>query len=79
MSSSCNKDENQCYTYFRIVGNFDPDEISLKLGLHPYDSWKAEDKNKFGREYVLASYTNRKKLNEIFKNFKAENKAHAEI
>jgi len=34
---------------------------------------------KFGRECVLVSYTNRKKFNEIFKNYKPENKAHAEL
>ena len=34
---------------------------------------------KLGRECVLASYTNRKKVNEIIKNYKPENKAHAEI
>ena len=26
---------NECYTYFRIVGDFDPDEISGILGLTP--------------------------------------------
>lgn len=56
MESLCKKEENQCYTYFRIVGNFDPDEISGKLGLHPYDSWKAVDKNKFGRVYGFSAW-----------------------
>ncbi len=56
MESLCKKDENQCYTYFRIVGNFEPDEISRKLGLQPYDSWKSEDKNKFGREYGFSAW-----------------------
>ena len=32
MNSSSEKEENRCYTYFRIVGDFNPDEISLKLG-----------------------------------------------
>lgn len=56
MSSSCEKDENQCYTYFRIVGDFDPNEISQKLGLQPFNSWKAKDKNKFGKEYGFSAW-----------------------
>lgn len=56
MELPCKKEENQCYTYFRIVGNFDPDTISSKLGLQPYDSWKADDKNKFGREYGFSAW-----------------------
>lgn len=56
MRSSCEKDENQCYTYFRVVGDFDPDEISKKLGLQPFKSWKANDKNKFGEEYGFSAW-----------------------
>lgn len=29
------KNKNSCYTYFRIVGNFEPDEITeILLNLH---------------------------------------------
>ncbi|MBQ7115533.1 MAG: DUF4279 domain-containing protein [Clostridia bacterium] len=56
METARKKEENQCYTYFRIVGDFDPDKISVKLGLQPYESWKAEDKNKFEHEYGFSAW-----------------------
>lgn len=28
---------NTCYTYFQIVGDFEPDEITRRLGLQPYE------------------------------------------
>lgn len=56
MNLSCKKENNECYTYFRIVGNFDPDEISKKLRLQPYKSWKIGDKNKIGKEYDFAAW-----------------------
>ena len=34
---------NSCYTYFRIVGDFDPDDISARLGLTPEKTWKIGD------------------------------------
>lgn len=30
------KNKNSCYTYFRIVGKFEPDEITERLGMKPY-------------------------------------------
>ncbi|MBQ8209428.1 MAG: DUF4279 domain-containing protein [Clostridia bacterium] len=56
MDSSFKKEKNECYTYFSINGNFNPDEISQKLGLHPYKSWKIGDKNKNGREYDFSAW-----------------------
>lgn len=50
------QEENECYTYFQIVGDFDPDEITNKLGLIPYKSWRIGDKNKHGREYEFANW-----------------------
>ena len=38
--------KNRCYTYFRIVGDFDPDVISTRLGIIPNDSWKPGDLRK---------------------------------
>jgi hypothetical protein len=29
---------NECYVYFGLRGEFDPDEISVRLGLHPTSS-----------------------------------------
>lgn len=34
----------KCYTYFRIVGNFDPEVITTLLCLNPYNSWKIGDR-----------------------------------
>lgn len=56
MNSLSNENKNHCYTYFRIVGFFDPDEISVKLGLQPFKSWKKGDKNKCGREYDFSAW-----------------------
>ena len=56
MKSLSNETQNYCYTYFRIVGCFDPDEISDKLGLLPFESWKKGDKSKSGREYEFSAW-----------------------
>lgn len=37
------KKNNECYTYFKITGNFDPDEVSKLLQLSPEKSWKIGD------------------------------------
>ena len=39
---------NRCYTYFCIVGNFDPDAVSARLNLTPEKSWKIGDKRPNG-------------------------------
>ena len=56
MNSLSNENKNHCYTYFRITGCFDPDEISKKLELKPFKSWKKGDKRKSGREYNFSAW-----------------------
>ena len=34
---------NTCYTYFKIVGDFDPDEVTRLLTLQPDEIWKGPD------------------------------------
>ena len=48
--------ENSCYTYFRITGDFDPDIITIRLGLQPDRFWKIGDKRLNGTEYDFASW-----------------------
>lgn len=48
--------KNSCYTYFRIVGEFDPDEISEILQLTPEEQWKIGDYRKNGTQYECASW-----------------------
>ena len=48
------KTRNSCYTYFKIVGNFNPDEISVILNLTPEKSWKTGDLRKNGTKYDFA-------------------------
>lgn len=38
------KTRNSCYTYFKIVGNFNPDEVSELLNIKCEKSWKIGDK-----------------------------------
>ena len=47
---------NSCYTYFRIVGNFNPDDVSERLGLTPEKSWKIGDLRRNGTRYDFASW-----------------------
>ena len=46
--------KNECYTYFKIVGNFDPDDISKILGLSPEKTWKIGDLRRNGTKYDFA-------------------------
>ena len=48
--------ENSCYTYFRIIGDFDPDIITEMLGLQPNETWKIGDKRCDGALYEFASW-----------------------
>ena len=48
------KTRNSCYTYFKIVGNFNPDEISAILNLTPEKSWKIGDLRRNGTKYDFA-------------------------
>ena len=45
---------NSCYTYFKIVGNFNPDDISALLNLTPEESWKIGDLRHNGTKYEFA-------------------------
>jgi hypothetical protein len=47
---------NSCYTYFRIVGDFNPDDVSERLGLTPEKSWKIGDLRRNGTRYDFASW-----------------------
>ena len=50
------KTRNSCYTYFRIVGNFNPDDISALLNLTPEESWKIGDLRRNGTKYEFANW-----------------------
>lgn len=41
---------NNCYTCFKMTGNFEPNVISSILGLHPEKQWSIGDKRKDGTE-----------------------------
>ena len=47
---------NSCYTYFRIVGDFNPDDISALLNLTPEKSWKIGDLRCNGTKYEFANW-----------------------
>ena len=48
------KTRNSCYTYFKIVGNFNPDDISELLALSPEKAWKIGDLRRNGTKYDFA-------------------------
>lgn len=48
--------ENKCRTYFAIVGDFDPDMVSKRLGIEPYCAWKKDDLRKDGKPYGFARW-----------------------
>lgn len=48
--------QTKCYTYYRISGKLDPNEISARLGLLPFRSWKIGDRRKDGSIYDFASW-----------------------
>jgi len=48
--------QNTCYTYFRIVGDFNPDYVSELLNLKPEKSWKIGDTRSDGTKYDFASW-----------------------
>ena len=45
---------NSCNTYFKIVGNFNPDEVSELLNLTPEKTWKIGDVRRNGTMYDFA-------------------------
>lgn len=50
------KTQNECYTYFQIVGNFDPDAVTQLLGIQPFKSWKIGDLRANGSKFDFASW-----------------------
>ena len=49
--------KNSCYTYFRIVGDFDPDVISARLGITPDECWKPGDLRRDGSLHTFSCWT----------------------
>ena len=49
--------KNNCYTYFRIVGDFDPDVISVRLGITPDECWKPGDLRRDGSLHTVSCWT----------------------
>ena len=47
---------NGCYTYFAIVGNFNPDDVTALLNLTPEKSWKIGDLRRNGTKYDFANW-----------------------
>lgn len=45
---------NSCNTYFKIVGNFNPDDVSKLLNLTPEKTWKIGDLRSNGTMYDFA-------------------------
>ncbi len=45
---------NSCYTYFKIVGNFNPDDVSVMLNLTPEKTWKIRGLRRNGTRYDFA-------------------------
>ena len=45
----CHCEHTNCYTYFTITGNFNPDTITEIIGLTPDRSWKIGDTRKDGK------------------------------
>ncbi len=52
------KSRNSCYTYFRITGSFEPDEISKSLNLEPFEIHKIGELRKNGKtRFDFASWS----------------------
>ena len=49
--------QNSCYTYFTIVGDFDPDSVSRLLNLNPDQSWRIGDLRRNGTAYDFARWS----------------------
>ena len=47
---------NSCYTYFKIVGDFNPYDISALLNLTPEKSWKIGDLRRNGTKFDFAHW-----------------------
>ena len=51
------KANNRCYTYFTIVGDFDPVDIANRLGIEPCESWKKGDLRRNGSVYESSRWS----------------------
>lgn len=49
--------QNQCYTYFRIVGRFDPDAVTALLDLQPDQTWRSGDIRRDGSRHTFDCWT----------------------
>lgn len=49
-------EHTSCYTYFRMVGNFNPDTVSEMLCLIPEEAHKIGDIRKNGTKYDFATW-----------------------
>lgn len=47
---------NKCRTYFKIVGNFNPDKVTEWLGLQPDQVWHIGDSRKNNTTYDFAAW-----------------------
>ena len=50
----CVEKKNDCCTYFKIVGDFDPELVTARLGLLPSRSWKIGDSRRNGTKFDFA-------------------------
>ena len=61
---------NSCYTYFRIVGNFNPDDVTELLNLTPEEAHQIglefAEKAWPGFEVVVATHTDTKCIHNHF-------------
>lgn len=46
--------QNECRVYFKITGNFVPEEISALLGVAPGRAWKCGDLRRDGKKYAFS-------------------------
>ena len=51
------KTRNTCCTYFKIVGDFDPKEISAALGMAPDTYWKKGELRRNGTPHISSCWT----------------------
>jgi hypothetical protein len=56
-------EENKCYAYFTVVGDFDPNAITERVGLRPTDCWRKGDLNpRNGLERKFSRWSLRSRL-----------------
>ena len=48
--------KNSCFTYFKIVGDFNPDDVTRILGIIPEITWKSGDLGSNGKPYSFAGW-----------------------